>query len=350
MNAETQFSVTAGLHGKLGHFPPYKTSRVTRLHWRGSAYSCNRRVQVPPCKVRRVRAIPSVAYGKEKMKLKILLVIGLIPLMKITSFADIVSQYNYGSTTRRGIPVPRPDYSGNTMVMMTLQNQIYNQEQNELNARANANAKLRAELYVIYSQDAWRIVDGVTNSTRTLGWTEFQGTPREYCKEGVILNGKYGNVLSIRPEGPDDKGNYDLGDNLFLIKNFPYPFDGNGDGYAFMLARYDGEFAYTNSHQVIKMAQFDYEIPCHKIWSAEEIAAFKKQADDKKQEIEDKVLKSNQDAADRRDAYGLLRMGERYKTGEGVSMDLIKAKAYLKKAADAGSTTASKELEELNQN
>src|ERR1039458_253091 len=67
----------------------------------------------------------------------------------------------------------------------------------------------------------------------------------------------------------------------------------------------------------------------------------------KKQAVTDKVLKSNQDAADRGDAYGLLRMGERYRDGEGVTKDLAKAREYLARAAAAGSPTATDDLKKL---
>ena len=62
-----------------------------------------------------------------------------------------------------------------------------------------------------------------------------------------------------------------------------------------------------------------------------------------------KVLKINQDAADKGDMYGLLRMGERYRDGDGVEKDLTKAHDYLTKAAAAGSPTAADELSKLNQ-
>jgi TPR repeat protein len=44
---------------------------------------------------------------------------------------------------------------------------------------------------------------------------------------------------------------------------------------------------------------------------------------------------------------GLLRMGERYRDGDDVPKDLGKAKVYLQKAADAGSSTAAEELKKL---
>ena len=61
------------------------------------------------------------------------------------------------------------------------------------------------------------------------------------------------------------------------------------------------------------------------------------------------ALKSNQDQAAKGDLYGLLRMGERYRDGDGVEKDLAKAKDYLTKAAAAGSPTAADELSKLNQ-
>ena len=60
-----------------------------------------------------------------------------------------------------------------------------------------------------------------------------------------------------------------------------------------------------------------------------------------------RALQANQEAAAQGDAYGLLRMGERYRDGEGVDMDLKKAREYLQKAAAAGSPTAADELSAL---
>jgi len=77
-------------------------------------------------------------------------------------------------------------------------------------------------------------------------------------------------------------------------------------------------------------------------------ALLQQQAEQKKLAIQDKVLKSNMDAAERGDAYGLLRMGQRYRDSEGVTNDLTKARDYLTKAAAAGSPTAVEELSELN--
>lgn len=60
------------------------------------------------------------------------------------------------------------------------------------------------------------------------------------------------------------------------------------------------------------------------------------------------ALKSNQEAAAKGDAYGLLRMGERYLKGDGVEKDLAKARQYLQRAAENGSATAKDELSKLD--
>lgn len=60
-----------------------------------------------------------------------------------------------------------------------------------------------------------------------------------------------------------------------------------------------------------------------------------------------KALQSNIESASKGDAYGLLRMGERYRDGDGVEKDLVKAKSYLEKAAEAGSPTAAEEVKNI---
>lgn len=61
----------------------------------------------------------------------------------------------------------------------------------------------------------------------------------------------------------------------------------------------------------------------------------------------DRALKMNQQAADQGDAYGLMRMGERYRDGEGVEKDPAKARAYLEKAVASGSIDAKAALDAL---
>ena len=63
-----------------------------------------------------------------------------------------------------------------------------------------------------------------------------------------------------------------------------------------------------------------------------------------------RVLKLNQDAANKGDSFGLMRMGERYRDGEGVEKDLTKAREYFQKsfAADTNNFLAKEALSKLD--
>ncbi|HXR03212.1 MAG TPA: hypothetical protein VN836_00715 [Verrucomicrobiae bacterium] len=91
-----------------------------------------------------------------------------------------------------------------------------------------------------------------------------------------------------------------------------------------------------------RVADFVQKIEDAKIMAVEKVKQ-------RKEAAENKALKSNQDQAAKGDEYGLLRMGERYRDGDGVEKDLAKAKDYLTKAAAAGSPTATDELSKLSQ-
>jgi TPR repeat protein len=60
------------------------------------------------------------------------------------------------------------------------------------------------------------------------------------------------------------------------------------------------------------------------------------------------ALADNERLAARGDAYGELRMGERYLSGDGVVKDVFKARDYLQRAAERGSQTAADELNRLD--
>ena len=60
-----------------------------------------------------------------------------------------------------------------------------------------------------------------------------------------------------------------------------------------------------------------------------------------------RALRNNEEMAAQGDAYAEMRMGERYRDGDGVPKDFAKARAYLGMAAAHGSTTADKELTRL---
>jgi hypothetical protein len=60
------------------------------------------------------------------------------------------------------------------------------------------------------------------------------------------------------------------------------------------------------------------------------------------------ALAENERLAAQGDAYGEMRMGERYLTGDGVAKDVFKARDFLQRAAEQGSQTAADELNRLN--
>jgi hypothetical protein len=60
------------------------------------------------------------------------------------------------------------------------------------------------------------------------------------------------------------------------------------------------------------------------------------------------ALQENERLAAQGDAYGELRMGERYLIGDGVIKDDLKAQEYLQRASDQGSQTATDELKRLD--
>ena len=76
----------------------------------------------------------------------------------------------------------------------------------------------------------------------------------------------------------------------------------------------------------------------------------KDKEDEKKRTMVAKTVAFNQAQADQGDPVGLLRMGERYRDGDGVPKDLAKARDYLTKAVAAGEPSAADELSKLNQN
>lgn len=72
-----------------------------------------------------------------------------------------------------------------------------------------------------------------------------------------------------------------------------------------------------------------------------------KQREETRKAAMERALKFNQAAADRGEASGQFRMGERYFKGEGVNRDLAKAREYLAKAAAQGYPEAVRLLDEV---
>jgi TPR repeat protein len=230
-------------------------------------------------------------------------------------------------------------------------------------------------------EDAWRDFAGVKKYVKSpdSGFVTFQGQILQTTSDGIRIQGNCGANLQTE----------------FFVKNFPYKladgdFTGTDKKYA---AVEDGQLTYiTISGDAHTIEQLDYGTPCTRPNEADEIEAaaqnfssseeeaindakleasnkqveadataksladfLQKVEDDKRKIIEakkaaaDKVVKWNQAQADKGDTYGLLRMGERYRDGDGVEKDLSKAQEYLMKAANAGSSDATNALVKLKQ-
>jgi hypothetical protein len=251
------------------------------------------------------------------------------------------------------------------------------------------------EILKIYSKDPWRKIDNSTNYVGSEGWLQFQGKVQAIEPAGILFQGSLGRVLSISTETDRDSGlttthgevsnesesriqnirksttqtthviktrfEKQYGDDYFMVLNFPYPTQ-EGNGYERMMAFDAGYITYTNSaNSVLTVHKLDYGKPCIKIWSAEEIAEAYKKAEDERAEIEaarkaqrdliyaqaekeraeieakkkaelDKIIKWNQEQAEKGDTSALHRLGERYRDGDGVTKDLAKSAEYFKKA------------------
>lgn len=134
----------------------------------------------------------------------------------------------------------------------------------------------------------------------------------------------------------------------FLIVHLPYK-AAAGETFpppgSVCLVQPAGSYTYTtvlgNQRTILK---YDYGVPAKEPpltpQQLAEIAARKKAT-------AQNALEANEDAAAAGDAYGLLRMGERYRDGDGVETNLVKARVYFLRAADAGNQDATNELAKL---
>lgn len=267
----------------------------------------------------------------------------------------------------------------------------------------------QAEILKIYSKHPWRNLNGSTNYVGGEGWVQFQGKVQEIEPIGILFQGSLGKVLSISTEinkNPDlvtthgevssesetrkqntrnltsqrtqvTKTQHEklYGDDFFLVANFPYPAQ-EGNGFERMMAYDAGYVSYTNSaNLVLTVRKLLYGTPCLKIWSAEEIAAAYKQAEEERAAVEaernaqralasaqaeeeraairaekkakiDKIVKFHEQQAEKGDSASLRRLGEFYRDGYGVEKDAAKSAAYFQKADEMFQSAASRIAEE----
>ena len=201
-------------------------------------------------------------------------------------------------------------------------------------------------------KDPYRIIANTTNVVGA-GWVQFYGTVLEVQKGGIRMQAicrAEKRDTGFGPKGVDTYG------TEFFVEGFPYEVAENDflGADQCLCAIEKGVYTYTTtsgaSRTIHKLIYGEvYTPPPPKPLTPEQIAAAKSAADQKKKAAAERALKANQEAAAKADSFGLLRMGERYRDGEGVEKDLDKARSYLQKAADTGSPTAAEELSKLNQ-
>jgi TPR repeat protein len=308
------------------------------------------------------------------MKLRAVLILGFCTV----GFCHLSRGYPTGDTPSTGGLVNNDTADA----ALAQQQYLYAIQARQEAEQANVAADQQAILQRLFSKDPWRLINGATNYAGGDGWLEFQGLPQETSQQGTIFKGKWGAPLTIAPfhdedrptivqepaaspsytpkgDSPDAQGGNRIasgvsesrithtyyGNDVFIVANFPYP---SAQPYKEMLAFDAGYYTFTNvNNQVVTIHKLDYGMPCVKTWSPEELAAIKARAEAPQKAAEAKALKLDEDLADKGDPFGLLRMGERYRDGDGVDRDMVKARAYLSKAAAAGSPTAADEIKNL---
>jgi hypothetical protein len=249
------------------------------------------------------------------------------------------------------------------------------ESQIEILRKSFLNAKLKIP------RDPWREIYGEKKFAMSpdSDFVKFDGQILETAQNGIRLRGSFGNIA----------------DTEFIVMNYPTNFSEGEyiDPSKTYMALKDGIFSYVTTDGSGKtIPKLNYGKSCSRPQNADEVEAKARQLtqeeesqingvkldaiakkndalaankifndflikveDDKKAKIQAKnvpqarALKFNQDLADKGDAYGLLRMGERYRDGDGVPKDLNKAREYFTKAIAAGSPTAAEELEKSNQ-
>ena len=228
----------------------------------------------------------------------------------------------------------------------------------------------------------WVVKGQVYDINKSSLWTRFDGTILNVLSNGLVvetftvetkqqavvvrrLNQNYGNSTRYHDETQMvDVGTEKVSGRKIIIRNYPLE---ESPAVGKTIAFYAMQTG-TSDYNGDKLELWDLGTPP----TAEDFRKLKADADERqraaqnqldeqrrvatekkaaaKKTAQAKLLKSFQDLADKGDSYGLLRMGECYRDGDGVEKDLAKAKDYLTKAAAAGSPTAADELKQLPAN
>jgi hypothetical protein len=185
--------------------------------------------------------------------------------------------------------------------------------------------------------DPWRIVNGQTQRVDET-WVAISGVVAQvHPGEGIRVEGRV-------------EGKYQSSD--FFLVNFPYSLASNDSfppaGIVYLFQP-DGVYTYsTAAGSTRTIHKYNYGIPCAAPQlTPKQLASIKAKILAGRKSGSVAALKFDQNLATQGDAFGQLRMAERYRDGDGVETNLLKAKFLLIRSADQGNTTAAKELTAL---
>jgi TPR repeat protein len=196
-------------------------------------------------------------------------------------------------------------------------------------------------------EDPYRIIDGATVFAKGPDWLKFGGKIVEVLPDGIRVQGSCKSL--------NDPFQFYTYRGEFFVAHFPYT---NSlqilveERFCNFTAKEAGAYALTESNSIPGLEYGSIAIPPPP--SLEEADAVARNAEAAvlrgvtANEQAMKSLKWNQEQAAKGDPYGLLRMGERYLSGDGVEKDLVKATDYLSRAAAQGSVKAADILKKLS--
>lgn len=193
-------------------------------------------------------------------------------------------------------------------------------------------------------QDPWRIVNGGVHYAKGDNWVQFYGTVIGQSEGKTYIHGWYGVPLE-----------YEHHLRVFCVSNLPAAIVGEnllGSQNLTALNTFRETTYYSSAFGAQPCMLLDYgavyipppPTPDQIAASNAAAAAVKAQADAVKERADGAALKYDEDLAAKGDAFGELRMGERYRDGDGVVKDLIKARQMFSASADQGNPDAAKAL------
>jgi hypothetical protein len=182
--------------------------------------------------------------------------------------------------------------------------------------------------------DPWRFINGQTQKVDGT-WLAVSGSIAQvHPGEGVRINGSLEGVW----QGTD-----------FFVVNLPVS-GGEGDlippAGVVLLVKPAGTYTYSTARGSTRtIRKYDYGLPGNEPQKTPaQIEANRQLTAKQAIKAKDAALKFNQKLAAEGDAYGQLRMAERYRDGDGVATNLYQARFLFMQSADQGNATAAKEL------